>query len=101
MRWAYREGLLVTLPKFTMPKRVKGAKVMRGRAVTTEEFERMLKVVPKLVENTAAKSWKFYLQGLWDSGLRPGESLTLRWDEAPGAIVVDLMGRRPMLRIPA
>ncbi len=35
------------------------------------------------------------------SGLRISESLTLRWDDAPGAIVVDLSGRRPMLRIPA
>ena len=100
-RWANREGLLPVVPKFTMPKRVKGAKTMRGRAVTGEEFERMLKIVPKVVENTAADSWKFYLRGLWLSGLRLSESLTLRWDESPGAIVVDLSGRRPMLRIPA
>ena len=46
-------------------------------------------------------SYRFYLRGLWASGLRLEESLTLRWDEAPGAIVVDLGGRRPMLRIPA
>ena len=61
----------------------------------------MLAVVPKVVENTAADSWKFYLRGLWESGLRLSESLLLRWDEAPGAIVVDFSGRRPMLRIPA
>ena len=100
-RWANREGLLNDVPKFTMPKRVKGAKVMRGRAITAEEFERMLKVVPKVVENTAANSWKFYLRGLWESGLRLSESLTVRWDNAPDAIVVDLTGRRPMLRISA
>jgi integrase len=29
------------------------------------------------------------------------ESLDLRWDDAPGALVVDFSGRRPMLRIPA
>lgn len=101
MRWAMGQGLLNTLPKFNMPKRVKGAKSMRGRAISTEEFERMLAVVPKVVENTAADSWKFYLRGLWESGLRLSESLILRWDDAPGAIVVDLSGRRPMLRIPA
>jgi integrase len=101
MRWAHRQGLLNVLPQFDMPKRVKGAKVMRGRAVTAEEFERMLKVVPKIVENVAAKSWEFYLRSLWESGLRLSESLTLRWDNAPDAIVVDLTGRRPMLRIPA
>jgi integrase len=101
MRWAHRQGLLTVLPQFDMPKRVKGAKVMRGRAITAEEFERMLKVVPKIVENTAAKSWTFYLHSLWESGLRLSESLTLRWDNAPDAIVVDLTGRRPMLCIPA
>jgi integrase len=74
---------------------------MRGRAVTTEEFERMIEATPKVVENAAAKSWKFYLRGLWLSGLRMSESLTLRWDDAPDAIVVDYSHRRPMLRIPA
>ena len=101
MRWVNRQGLLTVLPQFDMPKRVKGAKVMRGRAITAEEFDRMLKVVPKIVENTAAKSWEFYLRSLWESGLRLSESLTLRWENAPDAIVVDLTGRRPMLRIPA
>jgi integrase len=101
MRWANRQGLLTVLPQFDMPKRVKGAKIMRGRAVTAEEFERMLQVVPKIVENTAAESWAFYLRSLWESGLRLSESLMLRWDNAPDSIVVDLTGRRPMLRIAA
>jgi integrase len=101
LRWAHREGLLIVLPTIKMPKRIKGAKIMRGRPITGEEFDRILAAVPKVVENTAAASWKFYLCGLWASGLRLTESLTLRWDDAPGAIVVDLGGRRPMLRIPA
>lgn len=101
LRWANREGLLPTLPAFTMPKRVKGAKIMRGRPITGEEFDRMIEAVPAIVENVASKSWQFYLRGLWASGLRLSESLTLRWDAGPGAIVVDLSGRRPMLRIPA
>lgn len=101
LRWAEREGLLARLPKFTMPSRKRGAKMMRGRPITGEEFDRMIEAVPKVVENAAAESWRFYLRGLWDSGLRLSESLTLRWDHATGAIVVDLTGRRPMLRIPA
>jgi integrase len=99
-RWARRQGLLSAVPKFAMPKRVKGAKVMRGRPITLEEFERMIEAVAAIVENAAAESWKFYLRGLWASGLRLSESLVLRWDDAPGAIVVDFTGRRPMLRIP-
>lgn len=62
-RWAKREGLMSTVPQFTMPKRIKGSKVMRGRAITGEEFDRMIKAVPKVVENAAAKSWEFYLNG--------------------------------------
>lgn len=101
VRWANRQGLLNVLPEFDMPKRGKGAKVMRGRAVTEEEFDRMIRAIPKVIDNAAAASWKFYLRGLWESGLRLTESLVLRWDDAPGAIVVDLSGRRPMLRIPS
>lgn len=101
LRWAHREGILTTVPNFTMPKRVKGSKVMRGRPITTEEFERMLESVSKVVENAAAASWKFYLQGLWESGLWLSESLTLWWDDAPDCIVVDYSHRHPMLKIPA
>lgn len=100
-RWANRQGLLPILPAFTMPKRAKGAKSMRGRAITGEEFDRMIAATPKVVENSAADSWKFYLQGLWLSGLRLSESIELSWSDTSGAIVVDLGGRRPMLRIPA
>ena len=98
LRWAHREGLLTTLPSVTMPKQAKG---MRGRPLAGEEFERMLAAIPKVVDATAVTSWKFYLQGLWQSGLRLQESLELRWDDFTGVMVVDMSGRRPMLRIPA
>jgi integrase len=123
LRWAHEQRLLSTLPKLAMPKRAKSAKVMKGRPITTEEFERMLAAVPKVVMPKPKKetngevdpeqareqerhalavveSWKHFLRGLWWSGLRLGESLVLRWDAEPGAIVVDFTGRRPMLRIP-
>jgi len=97
-RWAHRQGLLVKLPEFDRIKQSKGA---RGRAVSGEEFDRMLASVPKVVGRAAAASWDFYLRGLDASGLRLAESLALRWDDAPGAIVLDYSGRHPMLRIPA
>jgi integrase len=108
MRWAHRQGLLLTLPQFTMPKRVNGAKIMRGRPITGEEFDRMISAVPRGIEARpttagadAVTPWRFYLNGLWESGLRLNESLTLRWDDSPDAIVVDLSSRQPILRIPA
>jgi integrase len=102
LNWAKSQGLLAAVPKIAMPKRIKGAKVMKGRPITTEEFERMLSAVPKVVGDRAAPSWRHYLRGLWMSGLRLAESLLLEWDgNTPGALVVDFSGRRPMLRIPA
>lgn len=97
-RWAHRQGLLLKLPEFDRIKQSKGA---RGRAVSGEEFDRTLAAVPKVVGEAAAESWDFYLKGLDASGLRLAESLALRWDDAPGAIVLDYSGRHPMLRIPA
>lgn len=88
-RWAHEQKMLHEVPEFKMPSEAKGAK---GRALSLEEFERML---------GKAGDLKFYLRGLWASGLRLSESIDLRWDEAPGALVVDFTGRRPMLRIPA
>ncbi len=116
-RWASEEGYLPNPPKVKIPKQPKG---MRGRAITTEEFERMLDAVPNGLFSKPKKpptteeqqeidqqrqpvidSWRFYINGLWASGLRLEESLTLSWDEAYGVIVVDFSGRRPLLRIPA
>lgn len=86
-RWANKHELLLKVPEFATPSEAKGSK---GRALSLEEFERML-----------AKSGPlhFCLRGLWALGLRLGESIDLRWDNAPGALVVDFTGRRLMFRI--
>ena len=97
MSWAVSMDLLPKVPDFHMPKRAKGLTLMRGRPITTEEFERMIAAVPK-VRPDDARVWVYYLKGLWLSGLRLEESTVLSWDEdAP--ITVDLSGRRPRLRI--
>lgn len=99
-RWANRQGLLPTLPTFDMPKTAAAAK-MKGRAVTGEEFDRMLDATPGVVGNEAAEGYLRLLRGFWWSGLRLREALGLRWEEASGAISVDVDGDRAMLRIPA
>lgn len=100
LRWAGNMGLLNTVPKFVMPKRAKGAKAMKGRPITGEEFERMLSVLPLVVGETASESWRHLLRGLWWSGLRLEESLNLTWD-SPDTIRIDTSGRYVMLRIGA
>ncbi len=72
---------------------------MKGRPITTEEFERMLSVTPKMGLRDVA-GWRRYLTGLWLSGLRLAESLILSWDEGQ-SFAVDLTGKHPQFRIMA
>ena len=122
--WADGMGLVAKVPKIKRPRRAKSGKMMKGRAVTGEEFDRMLDAVgagslaqrwrthgtPKRtpakrnpsppVSGEALAAWQHYLRGLWFSGLRLRESLGLSWDEGEG-LWVDLSGRFPVLRIRA
>jgi integrase len=103
LNWTKSQKLLPQVPSFPRLRRAKmskGAKVMRGRPITTEEFERMLEQAEPSVGAAAASDWRFYLQGLWTSGLRLAESLELYWDRQDKLHPV-LTGRYPMLRIPA
>jgi integrase len=129
LAWALDQGLIAELPKMKRPKRAKrsgGADPMKGRPITTEEFERMLGKVsaglapepvkpkadgqrkrkpynrkpPATIAHEVVESWRHLLRGLWWSGLRLGEALNVYWDRAD-KLCVDLSGRRPMLRIVA
>ena len=97
LNWAVSTGMLPKMPSLYRPKRVKGRKLMRGRPITAEEFERMLATVPNVREHDT-ETWQHYLNGLWLSGLRLEESLVLSWGlDSPFA--VDLSGKRPRFRI--
>lgn len=45
LNWAKRTGMLNEVPEIVMPKRAKTAKMMKGRPVTGEEFDRLLDAV--------------------------------------------------------
>ena len=98
LHWAKEMGMLSTVPKVRRLNRRTGFQG-KGRAITGEEFDRLLAAVPKVIKEGRAESWLFYLRGLWWSGLRLAESLELWWDRED-RLCVDLTGRRPMLRIP-
>lgn len=114
MAWAVDRGFLHAVPKMPKIHRAKNSKVMKGRPITTEEFERMIAKVPAVIRkpNLGRKKekpptdwdrvpgWQQLLQGLWWSGLRISEALELSWDDRTG-LVVELSYQRPMLRIPA
>ena len=95
--WASRMGLIKTIPNIEMPKRLTG---MKGRAITKEEFDRMIAAVPHVVPKEAVASWEHLLNGLWLSGLRLSEAMKLHWTDTR-QIAVDFTGRRPMMRIQA
>jgi len=114
LRWAKSLGLLAEVPTVAKPKRARQQVAMKGRPASGEEFERMLskvsdaltpkptKATPKPEPPTRAvvDSWKRLLRGLWTSGLRLGEAMTLHWSRHD-RLGVDLEARYPMLRIPA
>ena len=96
-RWAHSRELLTKVPKFDMPKKAKGAARMKGRPITTEEFERMLEATESVVGEQAAESWRLLLNGLWATGLRLGEIIALRWDHQPDSVSIELDGKRSCL----
>lgn len=100
LRWAVRVELLHKAPEIVKPKRAKSSKVMKGRPITGEEFDRMLSEVNEDTVGVGIKHWKHLLRGLWLSGLRLSEAMLLTWDDQT-KLRVDLTGRRPMLIIPA
>lgn len=95
--WAVARRYLQAAPKTSSP--IRGAAPERGRAITREEFDRMLKAVAKVVPKANVKAWRRLLIGLWLSGLRLDEALRLTWHD--GLFVVDVTGRIPMFRIEA
>ena len=98
--WAESVDLIPLLPKIKRPKRAKKSKLMKGRPITSEEFERMLDKVGDIVADNAIEAWTFLLIGLWHSGLRLSESLDLFWDQ-PDKLRVELDTKRPMFIIVA
>jgi len=100
LNWAAGVGLLVVAPKITKPKRAKVYKKSKGRAPTTEEFQKILTTVAAIVGEERASSWRHLIEGLWWSGLRLGEALELSWDRDDKLRPV-LTHERPLLHIPA
>jgi integrase len=99
LNWAEYMGWLPAVPKL---RKVKTSKLrhMKGRPITTEEFERMLEATPKVVGTEAAASWQHTLLGLWESGLRLGELLSVSWDDP--AVIMPRWGEAyPVLSLPA
>lgn len=100
LNWAYLQGWLPTAPKVRKIKTPK-QKVMKGRPISVEEFQKMLDATATVVGEKAADSWKHILRGLWESALRLDELMHVSWDK-PGTIrPVWKEKQLPILTIPA
>lgn len=100
LNWAYLQGWLPTPPKVRKIKTPK-QKVMKGRPISADEFQKMLEATAKVVGERAADSWKHILRGLWESALRLDELMHVSWTK-PGTIrPVWKEKQLPILEIPA
>ncbi|MDC0274317.1 site-specific integrase [Planctomycetaceae bacterium] len=97
LNWAHRQGMIKRVPPIDVDPHVTSG----GRAITAEEFERMLAVTPDIVGEAAAESWQHLMRGLWWSGLRLGEAMRLAWEDRGTGFTVDLSLRRPVIHIAA
>ncbi len=114
LNWGKEQGIIHSVPQFPRLKQARAAKVMKGRPITGEEFDRMLEAVDTDFPIVATwkleriqrvqlqrNSMKFLIRGLWLSGLRLGEALCLTWDQWADGIRVDIAGDHVYLLIPA
>jgi integrase len=91
---------LKNVPEFPAQKNVRKTKLMKGRPITAEEFDRIIDAVDVLPERQR-ESVRLLLLGLWWSGLRLGEALSLTWDRWADGIRVDTSGEFVVLLISA
>jgi len=101
LRWAKSMEFIAKVPDIQMPKAGKHQRMMKGRPITPDEFQRMLDATEEVVGSESAESWRFLLEGLWWSGLRLGEALELTWHPSQTLFVDFDSGKYPMLRISA
>ena len=100
LNWAVFMEWLPSVPKVRKVK-VSKLKHMKGRPITAEEFERVLDATEGVVGKDATESWKYILNGLWESGLRLDELLSVSWDDPAKIMPVWGAGAFPVLSIPA
>lgn len=87
LRIAVEDGLIKAVPKIRLPK-IDRRSMSKGRALSGEEFERMLAAVDTCRPKQAIH-WKRVLRGLWFGGLRIGEAYRLTFDASDFSVDLD------------
>lgn len=100
--WAVTVDILEKTPSPPKLPRVPRGTKSRGRPLTREEAERIALSLPGVVGTEHAKRWAWNLEGLWRSGMRIRETLSLFWEPQYGKHWIDeLDGKRPRIMIGA
>lgn len=94
--WAEENGYIKVAPRV----RTGGTSKMKGRPLTAEEFERMLRAASKVVGRGSAEQWKRLMTGLWLMGLRLQEAIDMRWDDPAAIHPIKLDKGLPLLCFP-
>jgi len=100
LRWAVANHFIPTMPAIPATPRASKRKMMKGRPLTDAEFASYCKQIPRKVDAGHEANWLYMAKGLWLSGLRLEESMSLSWDQSTGFHVFFSDTGRPQLRIP-
>ena len=95
LHWAAEDGgLIPEAPKLKVPK----CSGRKSDPVTREEHAAILAHVEEVIPSPHVDAWRFFLRGLWYSGLRSGEALKLSWEPLSPVAVITRPGEEPVLR---
>lgn len=81
MNWAHDQGWRkdrCRIPSIRRATKTGAHSPHKGRPLTPREFGRMLKAVPKAVQE-GVRNWRLFLIGMWLIGLRLDEAMKLSW----------------------
>lgn len=99
LHWAQDQGWLESVPKVQLLS-TEEQDDMKGRPLVTEEVERLLMAVDKVVGDKRSPQWQYLLRGVLTSGLRLGELMNLSWDIPQTIQPRWRAGRLPVLWFP-
>ncbi len=97
LRWAESEGYIDHVPRI----KTGSTDAMRGRPLTTEEYERLLNAVVKLVGIKNALGIQRTIQAAWSIGLRRSEVFDVYWDREDYIHPLGLNAGTPRIFFPA
>lgn len=87
LNWAKKVELIESVPEIEFPK-VK--EVSKGRPISVAEFSKMIEVAKEVrMKEGDAEKWIRLMEGIWFTGLRISEAVTIEWESQTAGISLD------------